>query len=89
MAPDRRKKGYSKFTGSAIYKITVEGVLNEDMWDRIPGLQISVDRSEPDVPVSVMVGWIEDQSALSGVLNTIYENHYTIISVNMLKDRAE
>ena len=86
MALHRRKKNHPKFTRSAIYKITIDGVISEGMSDILAGLQISVDRSEPDEPVSIMVGWIEDQSALSGVLNTLYENHYTIMSVNMLNE---
>ena len=89
MALHRRKKDHPKFTRPAIYKITVDGVLNENMPDIISDLQISVDRSEPDEPVSILVGWMEDQTALSGVLNTIYENHYIIISVKMLKERHE
>ena len=84
MTPPEHKRNYLKFTGPAIYKITVDGVLSESMSEKITGLQINVDRSTPDDPVSVMVGRMEDQAALSGVLNTIYENHYTIISVNML-----
>ena len=89
MALHRLKKDPPKFTRPAIYKITVDGVLNENMPGIISDLQISVDRSEPDEPVSILVGWMEDQTALSGVLNTIYENHYIIISVKMLKERHE
>ena len=75
MTPPEHKRNYLKFTGPAIYKITVDGVLSESMSEKITGLQINVDRSTPDDPVSVMVGRMEDQAALSGVLNTIYENH--------------
>ena len=89
MTLHRRKNNHPKFTRPAIYKITVDGVLNENMPEIISDLQISVDRSEPDEPVSILVGWMEDQTALSGVLNTIYENHYTIISVKMLKDSVD
>ena len=83
MTPPDQIKDHLKFTGPAIYKITVDGVFSETM-SEITGLQINVDRSKPGDPVSVLVGRMEDQAALSGVLNTIYENHYTIISVNML-----
>ena len=84
MTPPAQKRNYLKFTGPAIYKITVDGVLKESMSEKIAGLQVNVDRSKPGDPVSVLVGRMEDQAALSGVLNTIYENHYSIISVNML-----
>jgi hypothetical protein len=74
------------FKKSAIYKIRVHGIINESWTERLGGMQINVERSQDKDPVSVLVGQINDQAALSGVLNTLYESHLTIISLNMLKD---
>ena len=81
------KKSSSEFSfiKPAVYKIKVLGDLNVSWSERLGGLQISVERSGDKEPVSVLIGQMNDQSALSGVLNTLYENHLTIISVNMLK----
>jgi hypothetical protein len=81
-------KGTSKFSFKkpAIYKIKVLGDLSESWSERLGGMQINVERSQDKSPVSVLIGQINDQSALSGVLNTLYELHLTIMSVNVLKD---
>jgi hypothetical protein len=74
------------FKKPAIYKIKVLGDLGESWSERLGGMQINVERSQDKSPVSVLIGQINDQSALSGVLNTLYELHLTIMSVNVLKD---
>jgi len=50
------------------------------------GMQINVERSRDTDPISILIGKVNDQAALSEVLNTLYESHLTIISVNMLKE---
>ena len=81
------QKGTSKFSfiKPAVYKIKVLGDLNVSWSERLGGLQISIEKTKDKGPVSMLIGQINDQSALSGILNTLYENHLTIISVNMLK----
>lgn len=73
------------FIKPAVYKIKVLGDLNLSWSERLGGLQISVEKPKDRDPVSLLIGQINDQSALSGILNALYENHFTIISVNMLK----
>ena len=73
------------FKKPAIYKIKVQGDLNENWTGRLGGLQINIERSQGKESVYTLIGQISDQSALSGVLNTLYELHLTIISVNILK----
>ena len=77
------------FVKPAVYKIKVLGDLNASWTERLGGLQINVQKSGDKGPVSVLIGQMNDQAALSGVLNTLYENHLTIISVNMLEDSNE
>jgi hypothetical protein len=74
------------FTKPAIYKIKVQGDLNTNLSDQLGGLQIIVKRNDNKEIESVLIGQINDQSALSGVLNTLYELHFQILSVSILED---
>ena len=73
------------FIKPAIYKIEVYGHLNKNWSDKLGGMQINETLSKEDSIVSQLVGQINDQSALSGILNMLYESHLTILSVNLLK----
>ena len=77
------------FAGSAIYKIKVQGVIDRSWSERLGGMQIHVERPENGEPESVLIGRIEDQSALSGILNSLFEMHLTIISLYILEDSQE
>jgi hypothetical protein len=77
-----------KFQSPAVYKIKINGAINENWSERLGGMQINVERSKSSEPVTVLIGKINDQTALSGVLNTLYENHLPIISVNMLDEKV-
>ena len=74
------------FQKPAIYKIKVEGVLQENWIEKFQGLKIRNERSLSGKPISVLTGKINDQSALSGMLNMLYDYNMTILSVNMLKN---
>ena len=77
------------FIRPAVYKIKVHGDLKASLSERLSGLQITNENPGGLDSVSVLIGQIPDQAALSGILNTLYENHITIISVNMLKYNDE
>ena len=74
------------FKKPAVYKIEVGGLLNSSWSDRIGGMQIINDHSKEGEPVTFLIGRLTDQSALSGVLNTLFEHHLAIISVNTLEE---
>ena len=76
------------FSKAAIYKIRVQGDLNNNWSERLGGMQITVDRQKSRKPVSILIGQIYDQAALSGILNTLYELHLPIMSVNILDDNT-
>ncbi len=71
------------FKKKAIYKIIVKGSVNNELSNSLLGMQIYKDRINKTE--SSIVGVISDQAALSGILNTLYEKHLTVISVNMLE----
>ena len=76
------------FISPAIYKIQVHGDLKASLAERLVGLQITKKNHGDLNSVTLIIGQINDQAALSGILNTLYENHITIISVNLLSSSA-
>jgi hypothetical protein len=48
-------------------------------------MRISTVSVEDKGPVTTLVGSVVDQAALSGVLETLYESHLTLLSVEMLE----
>ena len=71
------------FSFSAVYQIIVDGELSEDWSDQINGMKINIDNSG-DKPITKLSGRLSDQAALSGVLNTLYSFHLSIISVEKM-----
>jgi hypothetical protein len=68
----------------AFYRINVKGVLPDSWIDRLGGLQIVA-----NTPKGVTLeGWLPDQAALSGVLETLYELHLPILEVTCLQERS-
>ena len=84
MMEDINAQSDFSFTKVAIYKIVVKGEINDGWLERMWGFHLSKDKKKKGV--SVIVGQIADQSALSGILNTLYDKHMTVISVNMLSE---
>jgi hypothetical protein len=75
-----------KFQSPAIYKIKVYGEVKKSWSERLEGMQIDVQPADNTKPVTTLTGRINDQSALSGVINTLYDNHYTIISIDTIDE---
>ena len=74
------------FTRPAIYKIVVQGRIAHELADSMVDLQINVEKGEGKKHFSTLIGEINDQAALSGLLNMLYDMHITVISVNMLSE---
>jgi len=72
------------FDRPANYQINVLGRIEPTMSDLLGGLTISPDTLEADFPVTILSGELGDQSALAGVLNTIYELHLPLLLVKCL-----
>lgn len=67
------------------YKIKVQGELPEHWSDRLQGLSIIVDYSEENGPITTLEGTLRDQAALAGVLSTLYERRFPVLSVEQVK----
>ena len=72
------------FDRPANYQINVLGRIEPTMSDLLGGLTISQPTAEADFPVTILSGELGDQSALVGVLNTIYELHLPLLLVKCL-----
>ena len=77
--------GYS-FDKPGIYTIRVAGEVDARWSDRLGGLNIVqfVTTGEEPKPVSVLIGLLADQAALSGVLDTLYQNRHQLLYVKYL-----
>lgn len=69
----------------ATYAIWVSGTLGAEWSDRLGGLHVRQVRAGVQ-PMSELVGEVVDQTALAGVLTTLYELGLPIISVDRLAD---
>ena len=70
--------------GAAFYRIRVRGELNPNMSDRLEGMRIENTFRKDGRAESLLEGRLDDQSALSGVLNTLYELHMPVVSADCL-----
>ncbi len=68
----------------AVYRVRVQGRVPLDWSTRLMGMNItsSYDDNEES---STLVGRLPDQSGLSGVLNSLYEAQYPVLSVECLE----
>ena len=77
------KRTYN-FDSPGVYRIRVEGHLDEEMSDLLGGMVITRAFTLEKNPITILVGQLRDQAALAGVLNDLYEMHLTLITVESL-----
>jgi len=70
----------------AIYRIEVEGEVAESWADRLGAMRITTRKRKDQTTVTTLIGRVTDQAELTGVLNTLYELHLPILSVENLTD---
>ena len=71
------------FTQEAIYKIVILGTFNRHLAEELWGLQVSSITDTGKKVITTLIGIVNDQSKLNGILTTFYEMHLTIISVTL------
>lgn len=70
-----------KMGDSVTYRICVQGYL-EDVWsDRLANMRIAAHVENKSIAETELVGRISDQSQLLGVLNSLYELRFPILSL--------
>ena len=67
------------------YRIRVLGLLDESWSEKLGGLRITASSlKDQKEPVTELVGKVRDQAELAGLLNSLYELHQTLLSVECL-----
>jgi len=69
------------FDRPAVYTIRVQGRIDPSWSDRLEGMVIHPSSDDQGSPATTLEGEINDQSALVGILNTLYELHLPVLSV--------
>ena len=70
----------------AIYRIRVRGHLDPKWSERLEGMNITEVRHSEKDDQTILVGRLADQAALAGVMNTLYEQHLPVLSVDCLEE---
>jgi hypothetical protein len=60
--------------------------LDEKWSERLGGVYITVNHREDRRTLATLVGRSQDQAELAGMLNTLYELHLPMLSVDYLDD---
>jgi hypothetical protein len=69
------------FDRPATYQIMVQGRVDPNWSDLMGGMAICLTISESNPPVTTLQGELSDQTALLGVINSLYELHLPVLSV--------
>ena len=77
--------GDVEFGGPATYRIVVQGSLSKTWSDRVAGMEISTTSRGDKAAHTTLVGPIRDQAELSGVLETLYGLHLTILRIEVIE----
>jgi len=79
--PHNYIKRHLELWAPATYRIEVEGFLEKSLSDLLGGLRIDTYLRDDQTTVTVISGRVRDQAELVGILNTLYEMHLPILSV--------
>ncbi len=63
----------------AVYKICVQGVVSTRWFPYLGGAEIECEGA-PDATMTVLTGRFQDQAALLGLLNTLYDLGFPLVS---------
>jgi hypothetical protein len=70
-----------EFDSPAVYRISVLGKINASWSDRLEGMAITLTKHPEGTLVTTLEGELADQAALAGVLDSLFERHRTVLSV--------
>jgi hypothetical protein len=77
-------RGNLPFESAGIYRIRVRGHIDESFADQLGGMIITRAFTSEKDPMTILIGHMTDQAALSGVLNELYELHLPLLTVELL-----
>jgi len=73
-----------KIEKPGVYRIRTKGHIDESLSDQLGGMIITHAFTADKQPMTILVGQLRDQAALSGVLNELYELHLPPLTVESL-----
>jgi hypothetical protein len=73
-----------KFEKPATYRIRVTGHIDDSFSGQLSGMIITRAFTADTQPITILIGHLKDQAALSGVLNEIYELHLPLLTLEAL-----
>jgi hypothetical protein len=79
----------SPFESPGNYRIRVRGHIDESLADQLGGMVITKAFTADKEPMTILIGHMKDQSALSGVLNELYELHLPLLTVELLSSQSD
>jgi len=82
------QKRLHRMSQPGVYQIVVLGRIAPTFSVQLEGMQITESQCEDGAAKTTLVGLLRDQAALSGILNTLYELHVSVISVTCLDNRG-
>ncbi len=74
------------FSKPANYRINILGELDASWSDKLAGMTITHECDGDGDKTTSLEGYLRDQAALSGILNALYELHFPVLSVKLVKD---
>jgi phage protein U len=83
------RKAALQFSGTASYRIVIQGKLDEHWAGKFGSMTICVQDVNRVNMQSILEGEIADQAQLSGILNTLYEMHLPIISLELISNKGK
>ena len=72
------------FSTPGFYRIEVEGILPPSWLDRLGAMRVFASSQETKSEITIMQGMVADQADLSGILNSLYELHLPLLSVQFI-----
>ena len=76
------------FESPGLYRIRVRGHIDDSQSQYLGGMVITRAFSRDNEPLSILVGQLQDQAALSGVLNELYDRRTPLITVEYVESQA-
>jgi hypothetical protein len=69
------------FDGPATYRIIVKGRIDQLWFEDLGGMDIQIEGRENEPVITILSGQVRDQAELMGIMNSLYELHMPVISV--------
>ena len=73
------------FDTAGVYQIGVQGIVDTRWSDRMRGVDVQVHEAPGAAPITLLTGRFVDQAALAGVLGTLYDLGYPLLTVERLE----